>query len=107
MSANVYNRLDHYDWPGNIRELRHLIERLVIVTEGDRIDVKDLPEIIINKPSFNKNHYAVSNLKAMMNEVEKNIVIQTITQYGCRKAAEKLEIDYSTLKRKKIKFNLK
>lgn len=107
LSTKVCNMLDGYSWPGNIRELKHLIERLVIVTEGDRIEVTDLPGIIIKKVFLNKNDYAISNLKIMMNEVEKDIVIQTINQYGCRQAAEKLEIDYSTLKRKKRKFNLK
>jgi len=106
LSANVLNVLDDYYWPGNIRELRHLIERLVVVTEEDRIDVTDLPEVILNSTSLNKNHYAISNLKTMMNEVEKNIVMQAINEYGCRQAAEKLKIDYSTLKRKKRKFNL-
>ena len=32
-----------YSWPGNVRELKNLVERLVIMTDGDLIDVSDIP----------------------------------------------------------------
>jgi DNA-binding NtrC family response regulator len=37
--------LKGYEWPGNIRELENLMERTVLLTEGDQIDVAELPEI--------------------------------------------------------------
>ena len=36
--------LGRHPWPGNVRELENLMERLVILTEGEVIDVADLPE---------------------------------------------------------------
>ncbi len=36
--------LQRYRWKGNIRELRNTVERLIIMTTGDTIDVADLPE---------------------------------------------------------------
>jgi DNA-binding NtrC family response regulator len=36
--------LARHDWPGNVRELENLVRRLVILAEGDRIEVSDLPE---------------------------------------------------------------
>jgi DNA-binding NtrC family response regulator len=36
--------LGRYDWPGNVRELSNAVERCVVLAEGDRIDVGDLPE---------------------------------------------------------------
>ena len=107
LSPAVYHRLDNYDWPGNVRELKHLIERLVVVTESVRIDLIDLPTTIVNRTKINKINYGViSSLKIMIKEVEKDIILQTIHQYGCRNAARMLDIDYSTLKRKKRQFNL-
>ncbi len=38
--------LKRYRWRGNIRELRNTIERMIIMTEGDAIDVADLPEVV-------------------------------------------------------------
>ena len=38
--------LVNYDWPGNIRELRNVIERLVILAEGNELRRSDLPEDI-------------------------------------------------------------
>jgi PAS domain S-box-containing protein len=43
ISKEVYDMLAAYDWPGNIRELGNLIERLMITAESDRITPEDLP----------------------------------------------------------------
>jgi transcriptional regulator of acetoin/glycerol metabolism len=40
---DVVERLVAYDWPGNIRELRNLVETLVICARGDRIAIEHLP----------------------------------------------------------------
>ena len=50
----------NYDWKGNIRELRNLIERLLIMTESNTITENDLPENMIEspkKPVFSLNDY--------------------------------------------------
>jgi two-component system nitrogen regulation response regulator NtrX len=44
MTPAALDVLKRYRWRGNIRELRNTIERLIIMTEGDAIDVADLPE---------------------------------------------------------------
>ncbi len=47
----VVTALTHYDWPGNVRELENAIERAAVLTEGDRITLKDLPaEILASSP---------------------------------------------------------
>jgi DNA-binding NtrC family response regulator len=43
INSDAVARLDAYDWPGNIRELRNVIERAVILCRTDRIEVGDLP----------------------------------------------------------------
>ena len=43
MSAAALDLLQKYRWPGNIRELAHVIERGVVMSRGDLIDVDDLP----------------------------------------------------------------
>ena len=44
-------RLKHYAWPGNIRELENAIERAVVLAEGERITLHDLPQEILAGPS--------------------------------------------------------
>ena len=46
MTPAALDALKRYRWRGNIRELRNTIERLIIMTEGDVIDVADLPESV-------------------------------------------------------------
>ena len=46
ISQEVLEMLKEYDWPGNIRELRNVIERVIILTERNTIEVADLPPII-------------------------------------------------------------
>lgn len=45
-SENALVVLKNYDWPGNVRELENIIQRLVVMTEGDSIDVPDLPSLM-------------------------------------------------------------
>jgi DNA-binding NtrC family response regulator len=47
-SREAAELLRRYDWPGNIRELRNVIERTLVLSEGDEIKIADLPEEIRN-----------------------------------------------------------
>jgi two-component system nitrogen regulation response regulator NtrX len=51
--------LQRYRWKGNIRELRNTVERMIIMTRGDTIDVADLPETVRN-PSSSGGGFATS-----------------------------------------------
>jgi two-component system nitrogen regulation response regulator NtrX len=46
ISAAALDVLQRYRWKGNIRELRNTVERLMIMTAGDTIDVTDLPDVV-------------------------------------------------------------
>ena len=43
-NADAIKALESYNWPGNVRELQNFIERVVVISEGDVITTKDLPE---------------------------------------------------------------
>jgi two-component system nitrogen regulation response regulator NtrX len=51
--------LQRYRWKGNIRELRNTVERMIIMTRGDTIEVADLPETVRN-PSSSSGGFATS-----------------------------------------------
>ncbi len=54
VSKKALKYIYDYDWPGNIRELENTIERCIILTDTDEIDVDVLPEAIVS-PSLNRN----------------------------------------------------
>src|SRR5262249_44216449 len=46
MSAEALRCLEHYCWPGNIRELRNVVERMVALSAGPEVQLRDVPENI-------------------------------------------------------------
>ncbi len=59
-SATVFNLLQDYQWPGNIRELEHLIQSLVILVSKPEIKKEDLPDWIFRKKHASRNHDSIS-----------------------------------------------
>jgi two-component system nitrogen regulation response regulator NtrX len=46
ISPAALEAMQRYRWKGNIRELRNTVERLIIMTAGDTIEVADLPDVV-------------------------------------------------------------
>ncbi len=87
-------------WSGNVRELENIIERAVLLSKTETIDVKDLPEEL--KTSFEKE-----NLKLSLEEVEKKHINQILQlSKDLAEASEILGIDPATLWRKRKKYGL-
>jgi len=110
LSADVMDIFQHCDWPGNIRELENLIERLVIIAPEHEIQVKDLPahmrEQEVNAfdlSSFNRG----DSLNEVLESVEKSIISKAYAQFKTtRKTAEELGVSQSLLMRRLKKYNL-
>jgi two-component system nitrogen regulation response regulator NtrX len=49
-TAAAMDRLKQHHWRGNIRELRNFVERLIIMSAGDQVDVRDLPDFSGSRP---------------------------------------------------------
>ncbi len=98
-----------YSFPGNIRELSNLIEQLVVLLPGDKIDIEDIPSHIRNK-QISINHFLQSdklNLPAAKAKLEKELIARALKAYESqRKAAVHLGVDHSTLARKIKKYNI-
>lgn len=84
-----------YDWPGNIRELKNLMERLIIMAPGSRITPMDIPE------SFREEHLQPS-LKEGKKEYERYLIDKTLRACGgnISQAAKQLRIERSLLHQK-------
>jgi len=92
--------LKDYNWPGNVRELQNVVQRLVIMTEGNIIDVPDLPSIMRFSSLREKG------ITRTLAEVEAEYIHNVLANVDGNKtkAAKILGIDRKTLREKIKKF---
>jgi len=108
LSPEVIEALCRYDFPGNIRELANLIERLVVVAEKSRIESGDLPDSIrwhVSRPVSDLLLVDGISLKEAVERYEKALIERSMSKYGNqRKAAKILKVDQATISRKVRKY---
>jgi two-component system, NtrC family, response regulator AlgB len=106
-APEVERALQRYDWPGNLRELRNVIERAVILADQHRIELSDLPEQIshaANGASTALVHLGGEfSLRDLEHEHIRRIIRSSQTM---EKAAQVLGIDSVTLYRKRKRYAL-
>jgi len=95
-SDEAVQSLRSYNWPGNVRELENVIQRLVVMTDGDLIEVPDLPSLM--RFSALRNTGFIRTLAEVENEYISN-VLSSVNGNKTR-AAEILGIDRKTLREK-------
>ncbi len=94
------------EWEGNIRELRNLIESLIVLTDKDEIVYEDLPEEYRKKGIEDLEKMRVSKT---MEEIEKDAILEALEKTGGNRtrAAEMLGIGLRTLHRKLKEYEKK
>jgi PAS domain S-box-containing protein len=111
LSPEAMEALFKYDFPGNIRELANIIERLVVITEKEQIEARDLPSVIIgNVPKVSEHSFLNDGipLRAALERCENIIIEKAINKYGSqREAARILGVDQATISRKIKKSSTK
>ncbi|MGE5681654.1 MAG: sigma-54-dependent transcriptional regulator [Bacillota bacterium] len=100
-------KLKAYDYPGNIRELKNIIERAVILTDGNVIKASSLPSEFHRNSSSAQPQQALS-ARASLEEIEKQHIISILKDVNGNKtrAAELLGIGVTTLYRKLQSYGL-
>jgi two-component system nitrogen regulation response regulator NtrX len=101
--------MEHYDWPGNIREMRNIMERLVIMSPGKIITVDQLPDMIVEGSAFDRRHAGgtdlvseMQSLRGAREEFEREFIIQKLDEndWNITRTAEAIELERSNLHRK-------
>ncbi|WP_156431142.1 sigma-54-dependent Fis family transcriptional regulator [Bacillus sp. FJAT-29814] len=115
-SQKALENFMNYDWPGNIRELQNMVERIALMISKSTIDLVDITNeigISINNDHDKKGEISTTKdttiqpLKQQIEEFEMSIINNALSQFrSIRSAAKALCIDQSTLVRKKQKYNL-
>lgn len=98
-SPAALSLIEGYSWPGNLRELRNVIERSVILAEGREVDVHDLPELAPSPQSATDTRLGADvTLAELETEHIRLVVARTRSR---EEAASVLGIDPATLYRKR------
>lgn len=115
MDDEAKESLAAHKWPGNIRELENVVQRLLIASSGDAISVIDVVKELDGKlmggvdtslPGESDEAGSI-DLTSMVEAFEKNIIQQAIEKYGStRKAAKAIGISQTQFVRKKNKYGI-
>jgi two-component system, NtrC family, nitrogen regulation response regulator NtrX len=109
-SPAALKALSDAQWRGNVRELRNLIERLVIMVPSDSIDVTDLPAEFFRTPiDIISSAMRLSTLQDFKDEAEKAFIIAKLREFGWNvsKTAEAIDTPRSNLYKKIEQYNIK
>lgn len=103
-------RLVQFPWPGNVRQLQSAIERAVVLSAGDWIDLKDLPVEIRERPiSIGQVDFEIPDEGFSFEEFEREIILKALRKSDgiVARAARLLGMSYRTLQYRLEKFAIK
>lgn len=102
--------LQKYDWPGNIRELENVIERMIISFDGDTITKFQVNSLLYSSNDF-QNSVSIQEgmtYENMLDDYEKQMLGALLEKYGtASEISRAFHINKSTLSRRLTKFNLR
>jgi two-component system response regulator HydG len=106
ISNNALKELQSYSWPGNIRELRHAVERAVILAEGPNLEISDF---ILQSGNQQGNSSPTEELDSYnLSDIEQWAIRKALTKHtgNISRAAEELGLTRAALYRRMAKYGL-
>lgn len=107
LQEDVWEIVKQYEWPGNLRELRNIIRRAVLLSTGTLIGKNVLPTEMTSPPA-DQQPANLYDLKALQEKNERDLIIKTLadTRFNKSKTARLLNIDRKTLYLKMEKYGI-
>jgi len=101
VDPSAMRMMEQYNWPGNVREVRNVIERAVILANGEFVEPKHLPPLVTDSPDVVKPVIALEP-GTTVEEAERRLILMTLehTRDNKTRAAEILGISLKTLHNK-------
>jgi two-component system response regulator HydG len=108
ISEEAKTLLQQYDWPGNLRELKNVVKRMVLLSPTETAEVTALPDEMILAIRHTAPKPVGSDLKAINEANEKALIIETLVKvkYNKSQAAKLLNIDRKTLYSKMERYEI-
>ncbi|MHB2153153.1 sigma-54-dependent transcriptional regulator [Calditrichota bacterium GD2] len=109
ISEQALQILKQNEWTGNIRELRNVIEKVIVLTDKEIIDTQEINEALGSAPTAQRLSFSNGkSLKKALEEYEKFYIEQTLKQHSWKilDSAKALDIDRTALFRKMRKFGI-
>jgi len=110
ISPEALRPLMAYSWPGNVRELENVIERAVVLSSGDEINLELLPDSLLGRGSSLSLHDAHSeaSLFEIVEDVERRVIHDMLEKcnWNQTEAAERFKVPLSTLNQKIRRLNI-
>ncbi len=107
--STILPRLMHYNWPGNIRELQNVVERMIVLARGETVGAEDLPEPIHSVRPFVENIWLeLPDTGINLEEVERALIQRALEKcnWNQTRAAKFLDISRKTLIYRMEKYGL-
>lgn len=101
LPPNLLPRFQDYRWPGNIRELENVIERVVVLARGDEISLRDLPDFLQrDRPAIDMLQLELPARGISLEGVERELLIRALERFKGNQthAARYLDISRKTLR---------
>lgn len=116
VDGEVKEMLSRYEWPGNIRELENLMERMMLMARSKRLTLSEIPAELMGRignsaaSSGNEDKKPFKDfLRSHMEDVERQMIIRCLEESGSNvtKAAKMMGLSRKGLQIKMIKYNLR
>jgi len=110
LPEELMSRFTDYRWPGNVRELENVIERLVVLADGDLIRLTDLPEFLVHEPgSISLFQFKLPPAGFSLENLERELILKALRKFDWNqsKAAQYLDLSRKTLIYRLEKFGLR
>lgn len=107
-NAEVLSIFKRYSWPGNLRELKNIVKRAVLLTKGELIDTGSIPFEMLEMIGPENGNYSPFDLKEQNQLRERELIIKLLreTRFNKAKTARLLNIDRKTLYIKIEKYSI-
>ncbi|MCX7794644.1 MAG: sigma-54 dependent transcriptional regulator [Thermodesulfovibrionales bacterium] len=109
ISPSAYEILLSYNYPGNVRELKHAIERAVLLSKNGIVEIKNLPEEFIQSTKFEEDCISKNlTLRECIISFEKRLIMNILKETGGKKqeAARRLGISRKVLWKKLKEYKI-